>query len=42
MTHKEFNRIFDHTILKPSTTDVALRLICEDTYQQLCHIFEKM
>ena len=30
MTRKEFNRIFDHTILKPSTTEEALRSICED------------
>ena len=30
MTQKEFNRIFDHTILKPTTTEEALRLICED------------
>lgn len=30
MTAKEFNKIFDHTILKPPTTEIELKRVCED------------
>lgn len=30
MTVKEFNKLFDHTILKPTTTESDLEKICED------------
>jgi len=30
MTQKEFNKVFDHTILKPTTTEKELKLVCDD------------
>ena len=30
MTDKEFNKFFDHTILKPSTTDADLKKVCDE------------
>jgi len=36
MTQKEFNRIFDHTILKPSTTEEDLRSVCRDAINYGC------
>ena len=30
MTEKEFNKFFDHTILKPSTTDADLKKVCDE------------
>ena len=30
MTQKEFNKIFDHTILKPPTTENDLRRVCDE------------
>ncbi len=30
MTCKEFNKIFDHTILKPVTTEAELKAVCDD------------
>lgn len=30
MTQKEFNKIFDHTILKPYTTENDLKKVCEE------------
>ncbi|MBE6757453.1 MAG: deoxyribose-phosphate aldolase [Ruminococcaceae bacterium] len=30
MTEKEFNKIFDHTILKPPTTEEELKKVCEE------------
>ena len=30
MIQKDFNKIFDHTILKPTTTESDLRAVCDD------------
>ena len=30
MTSKEFNKIFDHTILKPPTTEESLKKVCDE------------
>lgn len=30
MTQKEFNKLFDHTILKPSTTERDLKAVCDE------------
>ena len=30
MTEKEFNKIFDHTILKPPTTEADLKKVCDE------------
>ena len=30
MTSKEFNKIFDHTILKPPTTEESLKNVCDE------------
>ena len=30
MTQQEFNKIFDHTILKPTTTEKDLKKVCDE------------